>query len=262
MLKYVLLRLIIIPLLPVLYLQGKRIRKEVPSLPEAKEPEGKVIINEKSVLNLLVVGESTVAGVGVETHQEGFAGTLAKELSQSLQKTIDWKVYARSGYTAKRVTYKILPKIKESKFDMIVVGIGGNDAFTLNSLKNWNKHVHTLIQSLRKQFGKTPIYFTNMPPIKEFPAFTKTIKFVVGNLVEFLGKELIEVVSSHDEVFYDNEIITTQAWVKRFNIKASKENFFSDGVHPSKLTYQVWAKNMAQFIQESYSISDPSRGRS
>jgi lysophospholipase L1-like esterase len=26
--------------------------------------------------------------------------------------------------------------------------------------------------------------------------------------------------------------------------------FFSDGVHPSELTYQLWAKNLVEFIQE------------
>ena len=53
-------------LLPVLYFQGKKIKKEIPKLPEAKNPKGFVNGNFKDTLHLLSIGESTIAGVGVE----------------------------------------------------------------------------------------------------------------------------------------------------------------------------------------------------
>lgn len=248
-LKYFFGSLISIPLLPILYFQGKSIRKNISQLPEAKGVEGVEVINsDPHKLKLLVLGESTVAGVGVETHEEGFAGTLAKGLSHLLEKNIAWRVYARSGYTAKRVQYKIVSKITESEFDMIVIGLGGNDAFTLNSPKKWAQDVQNLLDELRSRFGDVPIYFTNMPPIKEFPAFTKTIKFVVGNLVELLGEELKAIVSVNNNVFYNSEIITISGFTKRLNIEPKGKVFFSDGVHPSKFTYQIWAKDMSKFI--------------
>jgi hypothetical protein len=43
-----------------------------------------------------------MAGVGVSNHKEGFAGSLANELATELQTNIDWKVCAKSGYTAKK----------------------------------------------------------------------------------------------------------------------------------------------------------------
>ena len=51
----------------------------------------------------------------LETHEEGFTGTLAKELSKLFDLNVDWRVYARSGYTAKRVEYKkLISKIEVS----------------------------------------------------------------------------------------------------------------------------------------------------
>ena len=96
------------PLLPLMYYQGKQIRASVPELPEAKGNEGQYQSNGKntSVLNIISIGESTIAGVGVKTHEEGFTGTLAKELSNLFNVSVKWKVYARSGYTAKRVEKK------------------------------------------------------------------------------------------------------------------------------------------------------------
>jgi lysophospholipase L1-like esterase len=93
-----------------------------------------------------------------------------------------------------------------------------------------------------------------MPPIKEFPAFTSTIKFVIGNLVEIFGKRLHRRVYKKENVYYNNEIISLNTWKKRFNLEGNINTFFSDGVHPSKLTYQVWGKDMAQFIINSKSF--------
>ena len=39
------------------------------------------------------------------------------------------------------------------------------------------------------------------------------------------------------------------------SIKSTPEDFFSDGVHPSELAYQVWAKDVAEFIQEKRILS-------
>lgn len=255
-LRYWLGAAISIPLLPILYFQGKRIRATIPSLPEATGPTGVSQpkgAKEKS-LTLITIGESTIAGVGADTHAEGFSGTLAKELANRLKAKVDWRVYARSGYTAKRVGYKLLPKIEEEQLDLIVIGLGGNDAFTLNRPWQWQVDIREIITKLNAQFPTASIVFINMPPIKEFPAFTPAIKFVIGNLVEILGKSLSEVVQQHDNVHYLDEVITTDQWTKRYAIEDPDAEFFSDGVHPSTLTYQTWAKDAAINIVSNKSI--------
>ena len=246
--KYLAGALISIPLLPLMYYQGKQIRAKVPQLPEAKGIEGVCQQNGSSsnFLNVISIGESTIAGVGVETHKEGFTGTFAKEISRLLHVGVKWKVYARSGYTARRVEHKIIPKINENKVDLIVIGLGGNDAFTLNRPSKWKKEIHELIKSLQRKFPKAVIVFCNMPPIKEFPAFTPLIKFTIGNLVEILGEELQKVVSKFKDVYYFGDKVTLEGWMEKFQLNVKKEDFFSDGVHPSKLTYQTWAKDIAQ----------------
>ncbi len=249
--KYLIGKMIAMPLLPIMYFQAKNIRATIPKLPEAKGSTGVVNIGAQKSLNMLVIGESTVAGVGVENHDEGFSGTLARELAKANDSNVNWKVYAKSGYTAKKVADYIVDKIGEKEIDLIVVGLGGNDAFTLNSPKRWSLHILELVNKLRTKFGEVPIVFTNMPPIKEFPAFTSLIKFVIGNLVEILGKTLQHITKNDDNLFYNAEIITVAGWVKKLNLKEDKKDFFSDGVHPSKFTYQVWAKDLSGFIIEN-----------
>lgn len=114
--------------------------------------------------------------------------------------------------------------------------------------------INLMIKTLKRKFPKTPIYFTNMPPIKEFPAFTKTLKFVIGNLVEILGKRLQKIVCKKENVDYNHEIIILETWKKRLNLEGDSSVFFSDGVHPSKLTYQTWGKEMGHFIMNTKSF--------
>ncbi len=252
--RYILGATVAVPLLPLMYYQGQQIRASVPVLPEATGIEGYVQIDSTKEVSLLAIGESTIAGVGVKTHREGFTGTLAQEIGDQLGVNVRWKVYAKSGYTAKKVTEKILPKITENEVDIIVVGLGGNDAFQLNRPAKWRKDIEKLVSELRFKFPETPIVFANMPPIKEFPAFTPLIKFTVGNLVEILGAELKKVTDPLPNVYYSLEKITLDGWMKKFQVDTEMSEFFSDGVHPSLFTYQTWARDLADFILKDEKI--------
>ncbi|MFC2187540.1 SGNH/GDSL hydrolase family protein [Fulvivirgaceae bacterium LMO-SS25] len=259
--KYILGCIFSLPLLPIMYFQGKKIRAQIPSLPEATGTEGKSIFNNTTnpSINLLTIGESTMAGVGVQSHEEGFTGSLAKELSAIYQHTVKWKVYAKSGYTAASIVNKIIPKITETDIDLIVIGLGANDAFTLNTPSKWKHYVVKIIAELKSKFPKAFLVFCNMPPIKEFPAFTPLIKFTIGNLVEILGEELHKITKDDPQVFYYSKKITLADWLDHLEVEAKASDFFSDGIHPSKLTYQTWAIDLARTIQrnEKTAISFP-----
>ncbi|MDA0973197.1 MAG: SGNH/GDSL hydrolase family protein [Bacteroidetes bacterium] len=237
-----------IPLLPIMYVQGKRIKERIPGLPEAQGSKGSAENGHDRTIQLLTIGESTIAGVGVDTHQDGFTGTLARTIADTLPCNVRWRVYAKSGYTADRVREKLIPLVEETHVDLIVIGIGGNDAFKLRSPGKWKRDVTELLKALRLRFPSPPIVFINMPPVKAFPAFTSLMKASIGNLVEILGEELEELIKDWPGVHYYALKLNLKDWISRMNIEAEPSEFFSDGVHPSKLTYQIWAKDMAQFI--------------
>jgi lysophospholipase L1-like esterase len=250
-LKYFFGRILAAPLLPLMYFEAKSIRKTVPRLPEAVNPEGVVTAsaNHNRTISILTIGESTIAGIGVKDHSQGFTGALAKELSRLYNTQIKYTVFAKSGYTAKKVTERLIPMIPEDlPIDLIVIGLGANEAFKLNSPKNWKNDVRKLLSALKLMFPGKPIVFASVPPIKIFPAFTPSIKFVIGNLVEILGDALDEVVKEFSKVYYLNQRITLDTWAQKLDKPVDPSLFFSDGVHPSQLTYQLWAKDTAEMI--------------
>ena len=248
--KYILGALLSLPLMPVLYFQATRTRESMPDLPEAVGVSGKCTFGErgKKPLRLLALGESSIAGVGVRTHEEGFTGTFAKTLAELFSINLEWKVYAKSGLTARRVTDELVPQIRETDTDIIVVGLGGNDTFQLNTPFGWRRDILRLIDHLRQKCPNALIVFSSLPPVRSFPAFTPLMRFAFGNLTEILGEELHRTTRSLEGVFYHHHVITVEEWIERLGGDLTPDDFFCDGVHPSKLTHQTWGKELARIM--------------
>ncbi|GAA3379162.1 hypothetical protein GCM10020367_61620 [Streptomyces sannanensis] len=56
-------------------------------------------------------GESTAAGCGVGTHDDGFPGALARDLAVRCGRPVTWEVNRGHGATARRTRHRLLPAI-------------------------------------------------------------------------------------------------------------------------------------------------------
>ena len=218
----------------------------MPHLPEATGPEGKTSLTHLETKKILLLGESTIAGIGVKTHQEGLAGQLAQGLAEQLHYNIDWKVIAKSGFTTKKVTQRLLPQISPDLLDLIVIGLGGNDTFTLNT--RWSRDIKDLIYQLRLIQPACPLLFINLPPVGEFPALPSILRFCLDNHMDKLSAQLIDIVQKETDCYFISDKITLKEWSTKFGLENKVELYFSDGIHPEKLTYQIWGQSVAEFI--------------
>ncbi|MBF8456307.1 SGNH/GDSL hydrolase family protein [Kaistella sp. G5-32] len=240
-----------IPLLPIIYFQGKKIKKEIQLFPEAKNPEGFINANSYKNLKILFIGESSFAGVGVENHKNGFAGHFSNALSEKFHYNINWKVYAKTGYNVDKIQRKLIPLIVEKECNLLVIGIGGNDTFELNQPKKWRESVQCLINDLRKKFPETPVLFAQLPTIEMFPAFSKEMKLVLGNHKDILADHLNTQVLKNKNVYFPTEKINFKEWLGKLKEGQTVWEFFSDGIHPSELCYDLWAKDCVTFLGQS-----------
>ena len=227
---------------------GTQIYRSVPGLPEAARPDG-TVGSGKRLLRILGIGESTIAGVGVATHEEGIVASFCRQLAQRYDATVQYRVRARSGFTMQEIVERILPKLEEDFVpDVILVGTAANDAFRFHRPDDFAKAVRRGIDTLRGLFSTSPILFLNVPPVREFPAFTPLTARYIGRLVEIHGAALASTVKRLPDVYYMNERITFEEWAKRVPGADKPEDFFSDGVHPNALTYRMWGEEAAQFV--------------
>ena len=132
------------------------------------------------------------------------------------------------------------------------MGLGVNDTFELNPTHLWQKDVRQLIQTIRQDYSSQPIVFLNLPPVASFPAFTPLMRWALGNWVRFLSAALAKTVGEYPNVYFSSEEISLAYMERRLGITEHKGDFFSDGVHPSGYTYELWAADFCKFLQEKH----------
>ena len=248
---YVLGSIFIAPFLPILIFLGKKVRKSVPELPEASENIVGKIDGTGGEIRLLTIGESTIAGVGVTDHADGITGQIAKTLHNSSGKTVFWQVLAKNGYTAERVNLKLVPCIPAEKLDIIVIGLGGNDTFHFNSPLTFKMHLRSVVVNIQKQQPEAKIIIANMPPIGEFPAFPWPIQRILGSLVALHGAVIRDIPRKMTNVFYIDQAIHFKDWIHYADGNLTVKDFFSDGVHPSAMTYAIWGNKVGNYAIEN-----------
>ncbi len=238
---YVLTAAALLPFSPLLYLQGMYTRRKVGLLPGAGGETTGTSGDYSEHVRLLVIGESTVAGLGARTHELGLAGQFAMRLSNFIGKSVDWTVIGKNGVTARRTVNELLPLVPDEKFDYILVGIGGNDVIKLSSPRKWRHGMEDLLESLRLKNPDAVVFITNCPMINMSPAIPQPIKFFLWKLSRLHDVNIKDLTTDMHRVFYYHQPHTLRI-----------EGFFADGVHPSERGYSDWAEAMIVFFSERY----------
>ncbi|MBC7665152.1 MAG: hypothetical protein H7276_15435, partial [Caulobacter sp.] len=113
-------------LMPVLLAQARQVRATALKLPEAAGERHGVAGVGRVALRVLIVGDSSAAGVGVGTQDEAFAGQLAQALSERTGAAVGWQLVATSGHTA-RDAARALALATLAPADLLVTALGVND---------------------------------------------------------------------------------------------------------------------------------------
>lgn len=234
------LKLSTLLLLPVLFVQGSKVRKNTPRLLEPKgEREGS--IGQGKPLSLLILGDSAAAGVGVETQKNALSGAIIQELQNEF--FLQWKLHAKTGDTTRQV-FHALQHLEERKYDVIVTSIGVNDVTKLTSAKSWIQQQKQLFEHIQKRFQPKLIIVSGVPPMQHFPALPNPLAWLFGQYAEQMNQKLQQWLAPQSQFkFLQYDIETFQA----MNLSMA-----SDGFHPSKEVYEIWGRQIAALVRQSF----------
>jgi hypothetical protein len=112
---------------PVLLIQACWLRRTALRLPEAAGPRSGVEggAAQSARLRILVVGDSSAAGVGVEKQSEALARPVAKLLATRTGRPVVWQLVAKSG--VKHEALELLSHAELGPADFLVTALGTND---------------------------------------------------------------------------------------------------------------------------------------
>ena len=110
------MRLIKYILGPVLLTQGWWVRHKTPTLPEPTiSHEG--VVGEGRALSLLLLGDSSAAGVGADTAEASLLGQLLKNLS--LNYRVSYQMVAKTGQTTAGMI-EVLKSKQKRHYDVVI----------------------------------------------------------------------------------------------------------------------------------------------
>lgn len=245
--RYYLGALCALPFLPSMYVQGKRIYRDMPKLPDALDTVGSCG-EGAGKLNLLAVGESSISGVGVERHADSIVGSLASALASRTDSCVRYEVVAKSGYDAAKVHDLLLPQLPAERPDLVLLGLGGNDAFQANTPARFLRHTRRVLDHLRARYPEVPIVLLTVPPIYDFIGFTRLLRVFLGGLARLFGKCLTHLTQQYDNLHYFDEELSLRRFQELVGRPSRPVEFFSDGVHPTALTYRIWADELSKYV--------------
>ena len=224
---------------PVLVAQALAARARLPRLAEPQGPR-QGVAGQGPPLRLLVAGDSSAAGVGVNHQRDALAPRLAAKLAKAVGARVAWHLVARSGLT----TGQTLELLQESAntprtygTDLAVVVTGANDVVeqlpshralaARKALANW----------LRNACGAQHVVFAPLPPVHHFPGLPQPLRWVAGADARRHNAALQQWVATRSDV----SCVDMEMPLNRGVMAA-------DGFHPGEPVYRYCASAMAGHI--------------
>jgi lysophospholipase L1-like esterase len=223
-------RVVAVPLAPVLVVQGRRLRRSIPKLPDAALPWDGYTAGPNP-LRLLVLGDSTAAGVGVESQADGLVGSLAAELVTRSGRGVDWRAIGENGANARNLIDRFLDRALEHEYEFVFLSVGANDALGLRSRLAFSRDIRRLLTALRERNPQATILMSSLPAFFRFTALPEPLRWNLYLHSQSLEQAARDVVGGMPGV-------TMSSPPPPYG-----EGFFaSDLFHPSAVGYRDWAR--------------------
>ena len=224
---------------PLLARQARRVRQRTPRLAEASGDSTGIELTADAtdLLRLLVVGESTAAGVGVTDLRDALPCQLAVALAARRQCNVAWSMSARTGATASFAAQKLAPVAPMGQ-DIAVLMVGVNDALKFTSRQTWRTDIDQLINELEKHVRPGgQVVLAGLPDLGRFGTFPQPLRAVLGWQARALDRDLETIARRSASVIY-----------LAMPPVSSPKLFAEDRFHPNAAAYQVLAAYFADTL--------------
>lgn len=231
-------------LAPLLVAQALRTRARLPRLPEPPgERSGQA--GSGPPLKLLVLGDSSAAGVGVAHQHDALAAPLAAALARAAGRRVAWRLLAQSGLT----TAQLLPLVRQeapAPADVAVVVSGVNDVVDQVRPARAVAARTELLAWLRGTLSVGPVWFTPLPPMGRFAGLPQPLRWVAGRDARAHDEALARWAALQHDVHHPQVALPLEPGL-----------LAADGFHPGAPVYHLWAQALAGHITQRLKETPP-----
>ncbi|WP_175404608.1 SGNH/GDSL hydrolase family protein [Endozoicomonas atrinae] len=208
--------------------QGVNLKRNALRLPEAS---GKRLQTTGSDFSILHVGESPVAGVGVEEIKQGLTHQIIENLTQDREVTFDWEILAKNGA---RVFDSLTFEAAIKEPDILIISFGVNDTTKLTRGETFSKTMKACVHCFAS--GNTRVFMTSIPKVNRFPLLPAPLSWLLGIKAFLLDRQLQKLCHQEGWTYIHSETDPEGSLMAQ------------DGYHPNASGYRVWAGIIANKI--------------
>lgn len=230
-------------LLPVLAAQGVLVRRSARKLQEPPGPRSGAMPNAEA--SLLILGDSSAAGVGCTHQDQALSAMVPKALMPDLP--VRWTLIAKCGARTGDVL-SWLDRDPPGCVDIAVTALGVNDVTKATTAGQWHRRQALLFHRLR-DLGAKRIYACALPPMGHFPLLPNPLRWILGRQANAFDQQLQCLCAERP---YARHV--------PFDFPMQLSDMAPDGYHPGPAIYAEWAQHLARIIRADFGrTADPGR---
>jgi lysophospholipase L1-like esterase len=209
------------------------VRRTALRLPEAEGPRDGVAGAGKPAMRVLIVGDSSAAGVGLPDQAQALAMPMAQRLHEARGITVGWQLVAKSGIDSADALEMVRA---ESLYpaDVVVTVLGVNDVTAQRSAAGYTHNIAALWQDLSQRTGAKRAILCGLPPMGLLTAMPQPLRWYLGRYSDWLDDALQRYAASRSLAF------CSLRWA------ADPGLLSHDGFHPGPRLYPPWAQRLAE----------------
>lgn len=221
-----------LPWTPLLLAEGLYARIATARLPPAKDRRGRVGEGRRAV-QLVGLGDSIIAGIGVGRQGDGLVGQLASRVAGRTGRPVEWEAVGFAGVTAAVVLEKLLPAAARAEPEIAVLSVGVNDAIRGVRPRDFKDRLAAIVDALAATRRRPAVVFGGIPPLESFPALPWPLSRLLGDRARALQQAAVDLTG-----YRGLKVVV-------FPARLARSAFSRDGFHPGPAGCAEWARWVA-----------------
>lgn len=227
---------------------------------------------EQPKLQVFGLGDSIIAGVGVEQSRESLSAMLAAALARRMQYSAQWCAWGESGLDTRAASERLWPQLNAylqannqgvmrdggaglvrqqgaGPIQIVVISLGANDITALRSSGAWRRDLLNLHQRLRHSLPEAWIIWLAQPPFGVFPLLPGSLRRLLSDRAQAFDA-LADSCLTQD----------ARSLLLGHGPEPSGLDFAEDGFHPNAQAVARWAQKLATELDAIVRPAAPGSG--
>ncbi|WP_110034321.1 SGNH/GDSL hydrolase family protein [Hoeflea marina] len=226
-------------LLPVAAIQAVGVRRRTKRLPPPRGRHSGQIGSGPPAWNILVLGDSSAAGVGAGRVEDTLGPGLARHIHARTGDSVGWRNAGANSAIAAQVRDHVLPHIEERGFTHVVLAVGTNDMKNFRTKSQFKRGFGGLLYATHARWPEATIIWSPIVDMRRVPALPPALAFILSLRARIINATGLALCAERHAIAAEPLPLNGTL------------GFASDGFHADAPGYAHWADHVGAIILDA-----------